>query len=208
MRFIVQLLPLLLKSSMPAHIVSVVNFNLEGKLNPDDLALRKPGSIGMSSSGPHMAHMNSLFMEQLAVRHPDRLALIHLYPGFVKTKIAANGKFPKWLAWIWIYVFEPLFSSIFVPNEECGERLVNLATSRYPAHSAERTDSGPSRNGGTALSPDGTIGGGFYRVNWNGDSIALRKAQKVVHEGGIPKKAWDHTMDVFEAIESGGKSIN
>lgn len=200
MRFTLQLLPLLLASPLPAHVVSVYNPNLEGKLIADDLGLRKPGNIGLIASS-HIGHLNTMFMESLAAKHPGKLALVHLYPGFVFT--GAEKSLPGWFQVLWRWVLQPICSFWEVKPEECGQRVVFYASGVYPPLEKERNGTKTADGLEIAMSPDGMVGGGAYRVASNGDSIASGKVQKKVREDGMVEKVWEHTMKVFETIEAG-----
>jgi hypothetical protein len=83
MRLILKLLPLLLASPLPAHVVSVYGAGKEGKLFPEDLSLRDPKHYGFSNARSHVVYMTTFFMEALAERHRGRLSLIHVFPGLV-----------------------------------------------------------------------------------------------------------------------------
>ncbi len=96
-----------------------------------------------------------------------------------------------------------------VPEEECGQRVVFLASPRYPA----MMTSGGGGNGTAevdgvgdlkvATGSDGKVGSGAYMVNWNGETIPVEKAYKGL-EAGMAQKVWEHTMSAFEVIEKGG----
>lgn len=215
MRFTVQLLPLLLASPLPtgAHVISVYAAGKEDKLFPQDLSLRDAGHYSFTNCRSHVTYMTTLFMEQLAERYPGKLSLVHLFPGLVVTDAFASGlvRMPLWVkvAWRLLAPFAKLFS---VPPRECGERVVFLATERYPARESTKAGKG---GGGTAASTtkgdvgiavgtDGKRGTGAYAINWNGETIPTEKTyKKIREEGTLAGKVWDHTMKAFEEIEAG-----
>jgi hypothetical protein len=83
MRAITKLLPLLLKSKLPATVVSVYAAGMEGKLYPDDLSLRDQKHYSYLQARSHMNYMHTLFMETLAEQNPGKLSLIHIFPDLV-----------------------------------------------------------------------------------------------------------------------------
>lgn len=199
-RVIIQLLPLLLASPLPAHIVSILNPNLEGKLVSSDFALRKKGNFTVSTGSSHGSQLNTLFMEQLAINYPS-LAFIHQYPGFVMTNIGL-GTLPTWFVLIWKYIIAPLIWPWTFTHEVSGERTVFLASEKFPARSEGKK--GKTDNGlEFAVSPDGMVGGGMYRVDSLGGSIASGKVQRKALEEGMAEKVWEHTMEVFRTVEEG-----
>lgn len=62
MRFIMQLLPLLLASPLPAHVVSVFGPGRDDEIFPDDLSLRDPKRYGFMNMGSHVAYMTTVFL--------------------------------------------------------------------------------------------------------------------------------------------------
>jgi len=107
-RFITNLLPLLLASSVPAHIVSVFAAGMEKKLYPEDLSLRDPKHYqGWGDMRTHVVYMTTFLMEELAKKYPGKLALSHVFPGLV-----IHGSFgnivPKWFR-VLGSIFLPLF---------------------------------------------------------------------------------------------------
>jgi hypothetical protein len=211
MRFIIQLLPLLLASLLPAHVVSVYAAGMEGKLFPEDLSLRDPKHYGFANCRSHVVYMKTLFMETLAERHRGRLSLVHVYPGLVITEAFDKVRLPTWVKLIWRWLVAPIIRPFSVPPRESGERILFLATPRFPAR--QKLETGTTAKGdkvtategdaGIAMGSDGNRGGGAYAVNWDGETISTEKAYKKVREEGLAGKVWDHTMRAFEEIEAG-----
>lgn len=211
MRFIIQLLPLLLASPLPAHVVSVYAAGMEGKLFPEDLSLRDPKHYGFANCRSHVVYMKTLFMEALAERHRGRLSLVHVYPGLVITEAFDKVRLPTWVKLIWRWLVAPIIRPFSVPPGESGERILFLATPRFPARQAIKTDTvaqlaettATEEDAGIAMGSDGSRGSGAYAVNWDGEAIPKKKSYKNVREEDLAGKVWNHTMRAFEEIESG-----
>lgn len=205
MRFIIRLLPLLLASSLPAHAVSVFNPARDTKLFPEDLSLRDPEHYGFINSGSHVAYMTTFFMENLARSHPERLSLAHYFPNLVLTNGFQDERLPKWFRLAWRFAVAPIIQPFTVPTKECGDRVLFHASPRFPARRSKNTEKIQKGEGSTeiAISSDGVVGGGAYRVNWNGETISTRKAYEKLREEGLSERVWNHTMKAFEEIESG-----
>ncbi|KAK9321583.1 hypothetical protein V1517DRAFT_170511 [Lipomyces orientalis] len=211
MRFIINLLPLLLASPLPAHVVSVFAAGREGKFYPEDLSLRDPEHYGVFINISHVAYMTTFFVETLATRHPGQLSLVHVYPGLVMTNEFQTGRFPLWFKMMWRWLVAPIVWPFSVPLRECGERILFLATPRFPAWQttevgiiAQEDDSASVEgNVAIAIGSDGNYGSGAYAVNWNGETIPTEKAYKRFREDGLAERVWDHTMKAFEDIEAG-----
>ncbi|KAL9111767.1 MAG: hypothetical protein Q9227_003826 [Pyrenula ochraceoflavens] len=199
MRFIIQLLPLLL-ASPTGHVVSVLNPRLDrGRLVPEDLSLRDPKNFGFSTGGAHIVCMTTFFFEELAKRY--RLSLIHEYPGLVMTNATETGKLPTWVKLLW-RIIAPVLSRFAITPSDCGDRHLFLATSMFPARDSNEESADAL---GVATSSDSVSGGGAYRVNWDGGNIpATDKVYKKPRTEGVPDKVWKHTMEVFEQIEDSG----
>ncbi|KAI9727612.1 MAG: hypothetical protein M1834_008052 [Cirrosporium novae-zelandiae] len=205
MRFVTQLLPLLLASPLSGRVVSIFAPGREGKIFPDDLSLRDPTHYGLATNASHAVYMTTFFMENLAARHAGRLSLAHVYPGLVMTKVAENGDLPRWARWMWRFLVAPVVWPLAVPTMECGERVLFLASPRFPArplNSTEETSKSAS-NFEIAISSDGMVGGGAYRVTWNGEIIPTGKAYEKIREEGLSERVWNHTMKAFGEIEAG-----
>lgn len=210
MRFIANLLPLLLASPLPAHVVSVYAAGKEGKLFPNDLSLRDPKHYGLANARSHVTYMTTFFMETLAERHRGRLSLVHVFPGLVMTPGFDNDRLPTWFKLMWRWGAAPIVRAFFsVPPRECGERILFLATPRFPARgtgTATKDGGAAATEGdaGVAVGTDGKRGSGAYAVDWDGEIIpTTEKAYGKVREGGMARKVWEHTMGAFEEVEAG-----
>lgn len=210
MRFIMKLLPLLLASPLPAHVVSVYAAGKEGKIFPEDLSLRDPKKYGFANARSHVTYMTTFFMETLAERYRGRLSLVHVFPGLVMTDAFNNASLPTWFKLMW-WVATPVVRPFSVPPRECGERILFLATPRFPARNAIGTGTtakvnevtAAEGNAGIAMGTDDSRGGGAYAVNSDGETIPLNKAYQKVRKEDLAGKVWNHTMQAFQDIEAG-----
>jgi hypothetical protein len=198
MRLMTQLLPLLLSSSLPAHIISIFSPKRNDKFFPTDLSLRSPKNYGFMNMGSHVSYLTTLFFESLAKEHPGKLSLSYFYPGLVTHENFTTGKkLPRWFK-IAFKVGGPVMKWWSVSPSECGQRVVFLATRRFP------TRGGKDSIDGAAMASDGVKGGGAYRVDLDDDIDLCPKDYKQLREDGIEEKVWGHTVEVFEEIEAGG----
>ena len=211
MRFITKLLPLLLASPLPAHVISIYAAGMESKLFPEDLSLRDPEHYTFSNLRSHVTYMTTFFMETLAEQHRRRLSLVHAFPGLVMTGGFDNPRLPAWFKLTWRWLVGPLVRPFAVPPRECGERVLFLATPRFPARPAAETGATVKDNeartteGNTdiAIGTDGNRGSGAYAVNKDGETIIIEKAYKRFRGEDMAEKVWHHTMRAFEEIEAG-----
>lgn len=203
MRFITRLLPLLLASPLPARVVSVFGPQRNDKIFTDDISLRSPKNYGFMNMGSHVAYLTTFFMEQLAAKHAGQLSLVHYFPGLVMTKsLYDERRLPRWLRYTWKFVLLPLSPLISVPREESGERVLFLASSRFPPRGTAEVAQGAG-DGEAAVSSDGVVGGGAYRIDWNGEVMPMKKTYARLREEGMLERSWAHTMQAFEDIEAG-----
>ena len=201
MRIVTKLLPLLLKSQLPATIVSVYAASMEGKLYPDDLSLRDLKRYSYDHARSHMCYMHSLFFETLAAKHPGKLALIHIFPGLVPGPGFQNPELPLWFRFLLNSVVLPLFGRwILVQPDQCGERMLSLASARYGPGAV---NVGKGSGGEAITGTDGKPGSGVYSLTWDGESKYHAKMYANINKDEMRKKVWDHTMRAFEVIEAG-----
>ncbi|KAI9790326.1 MAG: hypothetical protein M1835_001049 [Candelina submexicana] len=208
MRFVIKLLPLLLASKLPAHIVSIFAAGKESNTFPEDLSLRDPKHYGAANARSHVVHMTTFFMENLAKQYRGRLSLTHAFPGLVITEAFNDARLPAWFRIVW-RIASPIARLFALSGEEIGERILFLASPRYPARQEPSGDvkyaqaSATGGKAGVAMGTDGNPGSGAYAVNWDGEPISTAKAYKRVRAEGLSEKVWDHTMKAFEEIEAG-----
>ncbi|KAI8966510.1 NAD(P)-binding protein [Daldinia sp. FL1419] len=209
-RFIERLLPLLTASPRAGHVVSVLNASIKEGLVLDDLALRDQKSQKIQTAFSHLVSLTNIFFEEIARRNPGRIALCHQHPGYVPTDIAAKSNLPWWLKVLITYVVNPLFRPWWVPFEECGQRIVFMASpARFPARKPDNTQGSTEAPFGSVegIEPaegiDGKVGSGAYRVNKDGETFPKGKEYDKVRENGAAEKAYQHTLTVFAEIEAG-----
>ncbi|MCJ1309963.1 hypothetical protein MMC25_003624 [Agyrium rufum] len=212
MRFTTQLLPLLLSSVLPsAHVISVYGAGLEGKLFPSDLSLRDPEHYTFTTIRSHVTYMITLFMRQLAAQHPGRLSLTHVFPGLVMTNSFEHDRLPKWLKLVYKWIGEPILRHFSVPARECGDRILFLATERFPAKedataAVREKTSLANDDGFVARGSDGQVGSGAYAVGQDGETIPVAKMEKAYaryEKEGLARQVWEHTTKAFADIETG-----
>jgi hypothetical protein len=208
-RFTTQLMPLLLASPDPAHIISVFGPGRDASFFPEDISLRDPQKYGFMSSGSHAAYMKTFYWEYLAAKYPGKLAFCHYFPGLVIDDRTLDPSFPWWFKLIWKYgrTLFGLFPST-LSGEESGVRTLFNASERFPARSEEGKPSAASASAiGIAESSDGVLGGGAYRVNWNNEQIAIGKQYTQMRADDWAKKLVDHTHKAWADIESTGQFL-
>jgi hypothetical protein len=204
MRFIIQLLPLLLASQLPSHVISVFGPHRNDKIFPEDLSLRDPKHYGFMNMGSHVAYMTTFFFEKLVTQQPGKLSLTHYFPGIVITKTYYVNELPRrfnYLARVLIPIANLL--SLTVAQMESGERTIFHASSRFPAKDSKESKPSGMEEVQIAVSSDGIVGGGAYRTNWNGETFEMPKMYLKLRKEGMSKKVWDHTMKAFEEIGAG-----
>ncbi|KIX09225.1 uncharacterized protein Z518_00304 [Rhinocladiella mackenziei CBS 650.93] len=199
MRLVIKLLPLLLRSTLPARVVSVYAAGMEAKLFPEDLSLRDLTHYSYSQARSHMCYMHTLFMETLAEQHCGKLVLIHIFPGLVLGPSFQNPELPAWFKIVWSWFFVPLFGRLTVKPKNCGDRMLSLASPRYPPRPIDKSKT----QEGVTIGTDGKPGSGVYALTWNGENNLNTKAYEKINKDEMRKKVWDHTMRAFEVIEAG-----
>lgn len=203
MKAITNLLPLLRKSNLPARVISVYAGGMEGKFYPNDLSLRDLTRYSYTVARSHMCYMHTLFMESLAEQNSGKLSLTHIFPGIVMGPGFSSPELPAWFRFPWHWIVIPLFGRfITVPSDECGQRMLSLASSRYPPR---KNDESASREG-LAMGTDGKLGGGVYTLTWNGESKtpSVEKYYSKFDKDEMRAKVWEHTTSAFRVIEGGG----
>lgn len=93
----------------------------------------------------------------------------------------------------------------FVSPDENGQRVLFLASPRYPARTITSDPSSVLDTPGleVAAGMDDVVGSGFYRVDRDGDTCHQDEQYRRLREDGIGDKVWDHTLEAYEIIESG-----
>ncbi|MCJ1312121.1 hypothetical protein MMC25_005795 [Agyrium rufum] len=204
-RYINKLLPLLLDSSLPtgAHVISVYAAGFETKLFPEDLSLRY--NYGFDACRSHCVHMTTLYMEQLAERHPGKLSLVHEFPGLVYSRNYDRTHVPGWFVFLYETLGLVISKIIGIPSEQSGQRTLFLATDRFPARGFVKSEPSPTKD--IAMGTGGKVGSGAYSVGQLGDTIPQKKLDEAYGKHDkqqLSQKVWEHTNKAFEVIEKGG----
>jgi hypothetical protein len=218
MRILTTLLPLLLRSGLPATVVSVYAAGAEAKLYPADLSLRDLNLYSYTQARSHMCYMHCLFFEQLAatLQPGHGLSLIHIFPGLVPGPGFHDPQWPLWFRVLFNYVVMPLFGRwVTVKPQECGERMVSLAAGGYcpggASGSGSGSDSSPSSPAGTKggvglpvrARTTGEPGSGVYSLTWSGESNYPAEKYEVIDKEALRTQVYEHTMKAFQVIEEG-----
>lgn len=204
-RFTYQFLPLLRASKLPAHVIWIYAAGMETKLITDDLSLRKPGNFSFDGARSHCTYMTTAFMESLAKQNLGKLSLVNIFPGLVVTPGFNNPAYPLWFKVTW-RVLGPLVTWFMaITPEEAGQRMLFLATERFPPGPKSGTD---TERTNVATGTDGSSGSGAYACENHSESTSAAKRAKAYSSTGlrreeVNKLCWEHTMDVFDTVAAG-----
>ncbi|KAK3111327.1 hypothetical protein LTR53_013550 [Teratosphaeriaceae sp. CCFEE 6253] len=201
MRFTLNLMPLLINASSPAHVISVFGAGMEkgAALYKEDLSLAKDPARHYSvlNVRVHVAHITTMYFEHLAQQHAGKLSLVHVFPGLVVTPAFSDSNFPWWSKGLWFLLGPIARWFIAVGPEEIGERVLFLATPRYPGR--QQTSESTSD---VAMGTDGARGGGAYSCNWNGETNDIEKLYTTLREQGFRDQVREHVGKVCAAIDA------
>ncbi|KEF52727.1 uncharacterized protein A1O9_11144 [Exophiala aquamarina CBS 119918] len=212
MKIILNLLPLLLESNLPAHVVSVFAAGKEGELPLDDLSMRDPKHRGLVSTRSTVTYMTTFFFEWLASQHAGKLSLVHVFPGLILTDSVRS--MPLWARTLW-WILRPALSLFCTSVEECGERILFLANpARFPAGSTQGetgvstpgSNSTPVQGLAPAMGTDLKRGSGAYGVNLDGETMSesqIHKSYDRHRANDVGGKVVAHTVKAFEEIKAG-----
>jgi len=198
-------MPLLTASPLPAHIVSIYAGGFEDSTSPGELPIGCPpdSSYGIGGVRKHTCFMKTFFFEELAEKHAGKLSLSHIYPGLVDGPAFTSSDVPTWFKILWS-ILKPIAWLYMTSPEVCGQVMLYLATSRYPAKGTT-DESNKAVAGGieVAKSTKDELGGGSYALGQRGDVHNKGKSYEKVRKDGMSKQVWDHTMETLERIEKG-----
>ncbi|CCM05842.1 uncharacterized protein FIBRA_08078 [Fibroporia radiculosa] len=111
-KFTQDLIPLLRKAKEAgedAKAMTILAAGVSGKIDFDDLALRKHYSVSAAAKAAPI--YNDLMIESFAEQHPD-LSFVHASPGIVRTPLAGS-------------IVQVLAYPFAVSAEECGEYMLH-----------------------------------------------------------------------------------
>ena len=200
-RFIVNLLPHIQRATALRRVVSVFTGGKEGQIDMSDFQGWNVKSV-LKSRG-HASSIVTLSLEAIAKKAPD-VTFIHGFPGAVKTGIARDVKGAPGI--ILRTVFGIIGPFIYVPNQECGERHLFLATSaKYPPASAGETAASMVPLGDSlsvARGIDGKVGSGVYSIEQNLESAGPKVEALLdgLRREGLVEQVWDRTTEEFRRI--------
>jgi len=190
------MLPLLNAAAHP-RVVSILAGGQEGKMNEDDLDLRKPGNFSIFTSAVHSATMLTLSYERLARENP-RISFVHAFPGIVATPLFSRGS-SGLLRLVMVWIVQPLMNIFATSAEDAGARALFYSTSdRYSVSDGrvpliEDMEKSPKSFGGVFL------------INEKSESVDNEKVLADLRARGVDEKVWKHTMDVFDACAARGR---
>ena len=191
------LLPLLNAAASP-RVVSILAGGQEGKLNEDDLDLRKPGNFSIVGSSVHSATMLTLSYEHLARENP-RISFIHAYPGLVATPIFSRGS-SGLLGLVMRWIVQPLANMFATSADDAGARALFYSTSdRYSVSDGTV----PLAKG---MEKSSKSGGGVFLGNEKNESVESEKLLADFRARGVDEQVWRHTMEIFDACTAKSQS--
>ncbi|KAK5737698.1 hypothetical protein LTR17_006560 [Elasticomyces elasticus] len=179
-----------------ARIISVLAAGSEGDVRMDDLELKH--NFTLHACLAHCVMMTDFMVEQLAERHPT-VSFFHSYPGTVKTGIANQLTGPVRLA---VKVLYAVMTPWILNVRESGERhFFQITNQCYPSRSGHAVGI-PAPDEATPMKgSNGEVYSGAYLLDWDCKSAGDTKVLTKYRELGLPKKVWDHTMEMFEQAE-------
>ena len=198
-----QLMPLLTASPLPGHAVSIYAGGFDNETKPGELPIGcpPPATYGVAGVRKHASFMKNFLFEELAEKNAGHLSLSHIYPGLVDGPGFYNYDMPTWFRILW-RLLKPLALFYMTSADDCGQVMLYLATSRYPAKGTiEEGGKNPAGGVEVAESTNAELGGGSYSLGQRGDVRAKGKSYEKVRQEGLSKKIWDHTMETLEHIE-------
>jgi hypothetical protein len=197
MKFILELMPLLTASPHPAHVISVYAGGMEDGTGAGELPIGLPDDkiYGLSSVRKYTGFMKTFFFEELAEKHAGHLSLTHIFPGLVNGPTFLSPDMPLWFRIVWRFM-KPLAWYFMTPPEVCGDVMVYLGTSRFPAKGEV-----PKADFVLPISTKAEAGGGCYAVGQRADIANKLRSYDKARTDETSQKVWDHTMETFERIE-------
>lgn len=194
MRFLTNLLPLLLKSPSP-RVLTVLGGGMEGPIFADDLPLASPKHYTVANAANVAATYTTSFLEALHARNP-KISFVHLFPGLTKTKLWNNSDhFAAWQRFLINWIVFPLISPfLFSTAQVSGQRALFAATNgRFRALKPGMDPQGTLMAEGS----DGKKGSGVYTVNQSTEGVHADKVLAPLRQQGMVERIWDFTWEEF-----------
>lgn len=138
--------------------------------------------------------MKTFMFEEFADKYAGKLSLTHIYPGLVDGPGFLSPDMPMWFRILW-RVMKPLAKLYMTSPEVCGQVMLYLATSSFPAKD-QQVANGVEVAKSTKLEP----GGGSYATGQRGDTQSGVSYEKVRKED-TARKVWEHTMETLDRID-------
>jgi len=192
-------MPLIQRATALRRVLSIFAGGKEGPIDLNNIQFSRV-SNPFAARG-HLAAMVTLSLEHLAKKTPE-VSFVHNFPGPVKSRIARDNTV---LTVVMRCIFTVIGPLVNMPEEECGERHLFLATSaRYPASQTEdavnmvRLEKGVSVAQGTG----GEEGSGVYTPDAYGESAGPNVVTVLakMRQEGVVEKLWEHTEAEFMRI--------
>lgn len=198
-RFVMLLLQLLTASPLPGHAISIYAGGFEDGTSPGELPIGcpPPSTYGVSGVRKPSCFMKTFLFEELARRHAGHLRLSHIYPGLVDGPAFLGPDIPTWFKLVW-RLLKPVMSLYMTSSRDCGDVMVSLASSRYPARGAKSQDK--SNIADVAKGSDGADGSGCYTLGQRGDSQNVGLSYERVRQEDTAMKIWEHTMEALDRV--------
>jgi hypothetical protein len=196
-RFITQLMPLLVAAPSQSHVISVYAGSFE-EVKDAEASIGCPSDkdYGIGTVRRNTVYMKNFIFEELADKHAGKVSFVHIYPGLVDGPGFYNPENPLWWKVVWRLMYPIAWLTYLTSPEVCGQVMVSLATLRYPAKGSKGDGSD------VAIATNGELGGGCYAVGQRGNSGNQKgKSFEKFRPEGISKKVWDHTMGILDLIE-------
>lgn len=199
LRAVQGLIPLLNAAPSP-RVVSILAGGQEGKLNEDDLDLRKPGNYSIPRAAFHSTTMLTLGYEHLARENP-RISFVHAFPGLVITPIFTR-EFTGIVRLLVQYIALPFIGLFAISADDAGARALFYSTSdRYSVSDGTV----PLAEG---IEKSSRTEGGVFLTNDKSES-SVNDSQKILADyraRGVDDKVWRHTQEIFEACAARAQS--
>ena len=186
--FMHRLMPLLKESSDP-RIISVLTAGQEGPIITSDIGLLDPKNDSFFPAMKQGVTMMSLAMREMSIENPQ-VSFIHTSPGMVSTDVHKKWAetmtgYLVFLKWLLLWVGIPIFRLVGWTPEEAGEiGLYELTNDRFSANTR--------RN--------------FFRLEEHAEDQGYQlpvRAEAILSkysEDGTQKKAFEHTLGVFDEV--------